>query len=120
MVLTVHKAGNHDEALRQETASGIGAPSVPPPRRGTEPGRVLPSALPGQAPSPPVPQFPWQEPTLAMRMATWGVLLSIGTQKGAGVGNRWNSWSHRKGWQQQSHRLRGNRRVALFTSSFIF
>lgn len=48
---------------------------------------VASSAQPGQALSPPVPQFPWRDVLLAMRLAQGESPATLG----AGVGNRWNS-----------------------------
>lgn len=44
-------------------------------------------------PWPLLPQFPSleQEVTLAVRPATWAASVNIWSQRGAGVGNRWNS-----------------------------
>lgn len=109
---------NHEQALRQESASVPESPACHCLAVGQSLVRGF--SVPCQALAPLVPQFPWQELLLIMRPATWEVLVNTGRQRGAGVGNRWNSRARRKGWRQRSHRLHENKHVALFTSSFIF
>lgn len=109
---------NHEQALRQDSASVPESPACHCLAAGQSLVRGF--SVPCQALAPLVPQFPWQELLLAMHPATWEVLVNTGRQRRVGVGNRWNSRARQKGWRQQSHRLCGNRRVVLFTSSFIF
>lgn len=77
----VHKPRNRDQARRQGPGSRVRVPI-----RCSAGGRS-----PGQALCPAVPRFPRQELMLTVCLETGAALVNTGRQRGAGVGNRWNS-----------------------------